>query len=263
MSDNLRNPHSFENLVQTKWKRPQHLSQPKIWFKYNGTVVRDVTPDFDPFVMDFMQTHFLRDEPINQSLRTALDPLSVADMRKLWSQVMLPRRVSIVAVQEGTFGANLDEVDNERPPKIVGVNLLFVSMRGDRPLPINEIFKSDKAKRCVGTFVLMRGMVDVYEKYQVDLCIDGGGMCVSPEWRGKGIGQMLVTARNNLCKEMGIPLTKTVFSATQSQKVAVKGGFELLAERFYADLTEENGKPLLPNMHPDQKKMQLMAQRIK
>lgn len=84
-------------------------------------------------------------------------------------------------------------------------------------------------------------------------------MSVATHWRGKGIGQILVKGRTELCKAMGIPLTKTVFSAIQSQKVAKKGGFELLAELVYADMKKADGSPMFPNMHPDHKTIQLMA----
>jgi len=38
----------------TVWRRPEHLLEPKILHRENGIVVRDVTPDLDPFVVDFM-----------------------------------------------------------------------------------------------------------------------------------------------------------------------------------------------------------------
>jgi len=92
--------------------------------------------------------------------------------------------------------------------------------------------------------------------------MDGAGMSVATSWRGKGIGQLLVKGRQNLCKELGIPVTKTVFSAIQSQKVAVKGGFELLGELTYADLKGPDGQLFFPNMNPDHKQIKLMAKRI-
>ncbi|XP_059468416.1 uncharacterized protein LOC132192460 isoform X1 [Neocloeon triangulifer] len=247
----------------TAWKRPERLSEPRIWLRENGFVVRDVTPDFDHFVLKHMETHFLRDEPINQALDTAGDPLASAEMRALWSCLMLPVRVSLVTIQEGTPGANLEKVSAENPPVIIGVNQLFVTKKDDPEVPdFNTVLKSEKVKLCIGTFIETGEMVNVYERYGVDTYIDGGGMCVDPAWRGKGIGNLLVKARNILCKEMGIPLTKTVFSAIQSQKVALKGGFELLGERIYAEMKDEKGDLLFPNMHPDQKKIQVMARLV-
>ncbi|XP_065350009.1 uncharacterized protein LOC135945974 isoform X1 [Cloeon dipterum] len=247
----------------TTWKRSQHLLQPKIWHKQDGFIVRDVTPDFFPFVLHHMEKYFLRDEPMGQSLKIVEDPLALAEMRILWYQLILPQRVSIVAIPEGTPGANLEEVSEDNPPSIIGVNQLFVNLKDDPPMPdLNSVLKSKKAKLCLGTLFETGAMVNVFERYQVNTCIGGVGMSVAPEWRGKSIGQFLITARNNLCKELGIPLQKTVFTAIQSQKVAVKGGFELLAERFYADLRGEDNSLLFPDMHPDQKKIQLMARRV-
>lgn len=96
----------------------------------------------------------------------------------------------------------------------------------------------------------------------MDTYLEGAGMSVAAKWRGKGVGQILIKGREALCKEMGIAVTKTVFTAIQSQKVALKGGFELLGEMNYADLKLPNGDACFPNMHPDQQKLQLMAKRV-
>jgi GNAT superfamily N-acetyltransferase len=87
-------------------------------------------------------------------------------------------------------------------------------------------------------------------------------LAVAPQWRGKKIGQYLIRARVELSRAMGIPLTKTIFTAVQSQKLAAKEGFELLGELVYADMKKEDGSPVFPNMHPDHKTIQLMAMRI-
>jgi GNAT superfamily N-acetyltransferase len=102
----------------------------------------------------------------------------------------------------------------------------------------------------------------VFNRYGVDTCLEGSGMSVAAKWRGKGVGQILIKGRDALCRALGIAVQKTVFSAIQSQKVALKGGFELLGEMNYADLKLPNGDPCFPNMHPDQQKIQLMAKRL-
>jgi hypothetical protein len=38
----------------TVWKRPEHLKEPRIWYKENGVVVRDLTPDLYPFAIEHM-----------------------------------------------------------------------------------------------------------------------------------------------------------------------------------------------------------------
>ncbi|XP_059468792.1 uncharacterized protein LOC132192722 [Neocloeon triangulifer] len=250
------------HLPQKIWKRPENLG-PRIWYEEGDIVVRDVTPDLKPFVLEHMKKYYLNDEPMNKALHTTDDESTTTEQILMWENCIYPDNVSIAALKKGTPGADMDKVSVENPPVIVGVNQLFVSSKNDPPFPdFKEAVKSEKLLRCLNTFRQTSRMVNVFERYGVDHYIDGGGMSVSPEWRGKGIGQMLVQARYNLCKEMGIPLTKTIFTAVQSQKVALKGGFELLGEILYKDLKEPDGQIRFPDMPPEHTRIMLMAKRI-
>jgi len=84
---------------------------------------------------------------------------------------------------------------------------------------------------------------------------------VAREFRGQGLGLMLLRARLELCKGLKIPVTKTIFTAIQSQKIAAKVGFQVLAEREYEQLTDANGKVRFPNMAPT-KYIQLCARTV-
>jgi hypothetical protein len=53
--------------------------------------------------------HFGRDEPLNKSSGLADDPESLAELASFWRDILLPQRVSIVALQEGTPGAALEK----------------------------------------------------------------------------------------------------------------------------------------------------------
>jgi len=72
---------------------------------------------------------------------------------------------------------------------------------------------------------------------------------------------MLLRARLELCKGLNIPVTKTVFTAIQSQKIAAKAGFQVLAEREYEQLKDANGQVLFANMAPT-KYIQLSARTV-
>ncbi|XP_059488883.1 uncharacterized protein LOC132204407 [Neocloeon triangulifer] len=243
------------------WHRPD--LHPRVWFEQDGVVVRDVTPDLDPFVLDYMVKNYLTEEPMNQALRVSEDPLAAAEQTAIWEKLILSQRVSIVALQKGTPGADLEKVSEDCPPKIIGANLLFVTSKSDHELPdFRKVLKSEKVITCLHTFFETSSLVDVYERYAADHYLDGAGMSVASEWRGKGIGKMLLEARLNLCRSLDIPLTKTVFTSVQSQKVALKSGFELLGELVYSDLTDAEGQPRFPKMHPDQKRIQMMALKI-
>jgi len=72
---------------------------------------------------------------------------------------------------------------------------------------------------------------------------------------------MLLRARLELCKGLKIPVTKTIFTAIQSQKIAAKVGFQVLAEREYEQLKDANGQVRFPNMAPT-KYIQLCARTV-
>jgi N-acetylglutamate synthase-like GNAT family acetyltransferase len=87
------------------------------------------------------------------------------------------------------------------------------------------------------------------------------GLSVSPMARGRGIGLLLLKGRLEVCRGLGIPLTKTVFTAIQSQKLAAKAGFHVLAEKEYEQIKDERGNVRFPNMAPT-KTVQLSARTI-
>ncbi|XP_065351705.1 uncharacterized protein LOC135947066 [Cloeon dipterum] len=251
-------------LPEKKWKRPEQFSKPQIWLEKDGIVVRDITPDLQPFVLEHMGTVYLRDEPMNQSMGTIDDPATVQEQLAIWQATTYRDGISIVALEKGTPGANMDLVSKENPPVIVGVSHLFVSSKGD-PVPpgnVSDKIQSDKVLKIFKSFKEINKVANVFESYGVDHYIEGAGLSVSPEWRGKGIGQLLMQARYTLSRAMGIPMTRTIFTAVQSQKVALKGGFEELGHVLYTDLKEEDGQPRFPKMPPHQTKISLMAKRI-
>lgn len=87
------------------------------------------------------------------------------------------------------------------------------------------------------------------------------GLSVAPIARGRGLGLLLLKGRLELCRGLRIPLTKTVFTAIQSQKLAAKAGFQVLAEKEYEQIKDEHGQIRFPNMAPT-KTIQLSARTI-
>lgn len=87
------------------------------------------------------------------------------------------------------------------------------------------------------------------------------GLSVAPIARGRGLGLLLLKGRLELCRGLRIPLTKTVFTAIQSQKLAAKAGFQVLAEKAYDQIKDEHGQIRFPNMAPT-KIIQLSARTI-
>lgn len=53
--------------------------------------------------------YFAKEGPLNQSTGLSDDPVSLGELEGLWRDIMLPQRVSLVALQEGTPGAALEK----------------------------------------------------------------------------------------------------------------------------------------------------------
>jgi hypothetical protein len=55
-------------------------------------------------------------------------------------------------------------------------------------------------------------------------------------------------ARFELCRGLGIKLTKTVFTSIPAQKIAERCGFETKIKVLYGDIKDKNGLPYFPNI---------------
>lgn len=79
---------------------------------------------------------------------------------------------------------------------------------------------------------------DVFGEHDVDKYLSALGLSVRPEYRGRNIGYHILKARIPLCKEIGVKVTSTVFTAIASQTLAKKAGYELKYEITYDQLGE-------------------------
>ncbi|XP_059471035.1 uncharacterized protein LOC132194022 [Neocloeon triangulifer] len=243
------------------WKRPESVP-PKIWIREKGFVVRDITPDLDQFVLDFMVDNLCRDAPLSKSTELYKDQASLDDMVWIWRDLSLPQRVSLVALAEGTPGADMKNVGPENPPIILGANMLSVSSKGDPDLPILEMIKGHAIKKVFEHTEKFGKDVNVFEQFHVDHYMDALGLSVGRENRGRGLGELLLRARLELCRGLGIPLTKTSFTAAASQKLAARVGFEVVKEMSYSEMTDEDGKPEFPDLCDGVQTMQLCICRV-
>ncbi|XP_065351708.1 uncharacterized protein LOC135947069 [Cloeon dipterum] len=241
------------------WKRSESVP-PRIWLKENGIVIRDVTPDLDNFVIEHMLENFARDEPLNRSTNLTDDPDSMAALVTLWNEV-LPQRVSLVALAEGTPGADMEPVGLDKPPTIMGANVLTVCCKNDKKTTFDSDIVGDAFQKVFKFLDSINALVNVYQRFGVDHYVDAVGLSVAPISRGKGLGLLILKARLELCKGLNIPLTKTIFTAIQSQKISAKAGFQVLVEREYDQLKGPDGKVIFPDMSPT-KVIQLSAKAI-
>lgn len=77
---------------------------------------------------------------------------------------------------------------------------------------------------------------DAYTTFRVDKYLSAFGLCVIPEYRGRGIATEMLRARLPMIKALGIKVTSNTFSAIGSQIAAKKAGYEEAYVISYHDL---------------------------
>lgn len=74
---------------------------------------------------------------------------------------------------------------------------------------------------------LLHENYDIFEKHGVEYYLSSNGLVVGEKYRGQGIGEQLLRARGDICKEFGIKMTSSFFVSTCSNRIADKAGFKL------------------------------------
>jgi len=80
------------------------------------------------------------------------------------------------------------------------------------------------------------GQFDAFGYYKVDKYLSEYGLCVHPDYRGRGIATEMLIARGSLLKALGLEMSSTAFTVIGSQIAAERAGYELNYEIDYADL---------------------------
>jgi hypothetical protein len=117
-----------------QWARPSSVPLPTIWKKYRGLkqmangkvptfVIQDVPEDMHDDVLQFMTTHFCRDEVLCESVRILDDPVSVLELQDFWRK-LLKQNMGIVALVD-------DDEDGHRP-RIAGCNVTGVTSKDEK-----------------------------------------------------------------------------------------------------------------------------------
>ncbi|XP_043273494.1 uncharacterized protein [Venturia canescens] len=185
--------------------------------------IQEVPEDRFDDVLDLMCKVFIKDEPICDSLNAIEDPVTIEDFCKLWS---FPLQKGIVV------GAFL--IDGDEPkPILAGVNMTFRSETATKMLRLMGSLEKEK---------------DVRRFFNVDKILSAFGLCVDPEFRGQGLGYELLRARDEMAVAYNLQATSTVFTSTFAAKNAARAGFEVLVERDFADVRNEDGTRVFPGM---------------
>lgn len=77
---------------------------------------------------------------------------------------------------------------------------------------------------------------DVYATYNVDQYLTAYGLCVNPEYRGRGIATEMLRARAPILEALGLKVTSTAFTGIGSQIAAKKAGYEEVFVISFSDI---------------------------
>jgi hypothetical protein len=116
-----------------KWSRPNSVPVPTVWRECSGARetsegtapefrIQDVPEDMHEDIVNFMTTHFCRDEVTCACVRILEDPVSTSELQAVW-RFMLKQNLSLVAF----VGSN----EEGHPPRIAGCNILGASFKDD------------------------------------------------------------------------------------------------------------------------------------
>jgi hypothetical protein len=117
-----------------QWSRPKSVPFPKIWRKCSGLkrmengkvpefTIQDIPEDMHEDIVDFMRTHFCRDEVTCMSLGILQDPVSVLELQDVWRDA-LKQNMALVALIESEEDGN--------QPRIAGCNITCVTTKDDK-----------------------------------------------------------------------------------------------------------------------------------
>lgn len=84
-------------------------------------------------------------------------------------------------------------------------------------------------------------LFDVFKNFEVSEYLYAYGLCVNPEYRGRGIATEVLKARTPILKALGLTLTSTAFTGAGSQIAASRAGY---TETF--SITYEELQKLIP-----------------
>lgn len=213
-------------------------------------IIQQIPQDRYEEVLDHMCKYFIADEPLCNSCNGTDDPTYIAYFRELWAE-LLKQGLSI--------GAFIDYSDGDKPI-LAGVNMLGLSIKDKKDsLKIPQI-KNKNAERVMRLMGDLTDQARIYETYNVDRYLTAVGLSVNPSYRGQALGGHILKQREKIGQTYKIPVTATVFSSPISQKLAARCGFEDLLEKDYADIKDQEGNVLFPNIKA--KTVKVMARRL-
>ncbi|KAI5704225.1 uncharacterized protein LOC103519361 [Diaphorina citri] len=193
--------------------------------------IQDVPTDLHEELVDFMVKYYLPDEPVARTTNVVGEPDSLETYKALFFTV-LAQNLSLVAF--------LDKPDGTR--EIVGAQLYTVFSLDDPPLPEMPGVAIQKLKKFIYDIKseeLIVGL-NLYQHLQ------DWGLCVSPTYRGWGIGEVILSTANDLGIQIGVRAILTIFTVINSQVLADRLGYKELNRIVYKEYKDEEGNLVFP-----------------
>ncbi|CAK1592803.1 unnamed protein product [Parnassius mnemosyne] len=216
------------------WSRPANIPVGKVWSRFKGRdrdgqpgkmyQIRDMEPSDRKNCLDMMEKTFLKDEPLSQVLDIQSDLVSVATIRANW-EIYVDQGISIACYTE----------EDGAPNELAGFNILIVKTANEEDEDIENV-SGEIWKKLLKTLVTAEKLINVFEHYGVDRYLTSSGLVVLPAHRGQNIGARILEAREAICEAFGIEAVATVFTASGSQVLAAKCGYQQLAVLPYEDM---------------------------
>ncbi|XP_055310798.1 uncharacterized protein LOC129573781 [Sitodiplosis mosellana] len=225
------------------WNRPESSEYPKVWCTFKASDIntdavveyriQDLPESRIQDGIDFMAQHFCSDEPICEALEVSKDIDAIEDFKLLW-KLIFKQKMVLACFKSGS-------------DQIVGMNATFVKCKDDHFMEVLYTqIKSEKIRQYAEMMFLLRENFNIFEVYELDKHLSCIGLVIDRTYRRRGIAEQFLRCREAICREFGIRMTSTVFTADSSNRIADKVRFKMDKIIRYKDLC--NAHPLINSL---------------
>ncbi|KAK9512504.1 hypothetical protein O3M35_000912 [Rhynocoris fuscipes] len=136
--------------------------------------------------------------------------------------------------------------------EIAGVCLNGILRNGDleKDLEMLKTLSDEKYKLIFTLLTKFNLSCNIFEREQVDELFECRILSVDNKFRGKGLAGKLVELSEEIGRKEGFKVMKADLTGAFSQKVFTKRGHEIIFEKKYEDMTDEDGEQLLKTDPP-------------
>jgi GNAT superfamily N-acetyltransferase len=100
---------------------------------------------------------------------------------------------------------------------------LIVNSKDDPPIDVSQ-YKETEFIDILQSLKFTANQFNVFRSYNVNHYHSGLGLCINPEYRGRGIATEMMKARVSIPQRLNLKISSTPFSAIGSQTAAKNAG---------------------------------------